>query len=401
MPGSSSSGKTLTVVGGTYVEHCQWPYWREVFGSGVRAACAMAGRGAQIIFHTYANKQQQFYLDGIGASLGFETQSRSSPGRVIFEYQHSLAQPSFSVSDKAIYDLDPLEVEGESILAFGMVEGNPTVRGDWVVFDPQSPQDAVPFDTEGSQAGHLAIVANAAEARKLSSEMDLEVAGNKLLEKAEVVVIKSGPRGALVFTGGPVHRVPLYRTKRTFLIGSGDVFSAAFAYAWAVQRQAPEKAALIASLSTAYYCQTATVPIPSALPSDFHDGPLIAKQQPRAYLAGPFFSPQQLWMAEEARSCLANEGAKVFSPYHDVGFGPMATVAKADLEGLRECDRMLALLDGYDPGTIFEIGYARAIGIPVTIFISTSERLHLTMFTGSGCNVMHDFVSAIYATLWY
>jgi nucleoside 2-deoxyribosyltransferase len=78
----------------------------------------------------------------------------------------------------------------------------------------------------------------------------------------------------------------------------------------------------------------------------------------------------------------------------------MQNVAQADLEGLRNCDRVLALLDGYDPGTIFEIGYARAIGMPVTVFLTSTEEVNLTMFSGSGCNVLHDFVSAVYATIW-
>jgi hypothetical protein len=400
MPDSDPSGRSLAIIGGTYAETCQWPHWAEVFGSGLRAACALSGRRAHVELYTYASSKHRAYLEGLGASLGFTAQAETSPGTFAFGYQHSLARPSFSVSDKSVYELPPLSVEAEAILAYGMLEGQPVFDGDRVVFDPQSPEDATLFNTNESFAAHLAIVANSSEARRLSSESDLQIAGNKLLERAEVVVIKQGPQGALVFTGSGTHHVPAYRTTRTFLIGSGDIFSASFAYAWAVQRQSPEKAAEIASLSTAYYCQTATLPIPAALPVDFHNGPASVGLEPRVYLAGPFFSVSQLWLVEEARSCLGHLGAKVFSPYHDVGLGQMKDVAEADLEGLRSCDRVLALLDGYDPGTIFEIGYARARGIPVTVFLTSEERVNLTMFSGSGCNVLHDFVSAIYATIW-
>jgi hypothetical protein len=400
MPGSGSAQRSLAIVGGTYVEKCHWPYWSEIFGSGLRAACALTGRGAPVVLHTYAADKQRAYVDGIGASLGFTAKADFSPGTVTFEYLHSLARPSFFVSDKQVYDLTPLHVDGESILAFGMIEGNPVVEGDRVVFDPQASEDAVPFEQNKSRAKHLAIVANGVEARKLSNENDLEVAGNKLLENAEVVVVKTGPAGALVFTGGRMHHVPSYRTERAFLIGSGDIFSATFAYAWAVQREAPEAAAHIASLATAYYCQTATVPLPTALPSGFHKGAIPAGRKPYIYLAGPFFSPHQLWLVEEARSCLRELGADVFSPYHDVGLGSSEIVAQADLDALKQCSAVLALLDGFDPGTVFEVGFAQAIWIPVTAFVSSKEQTNLTMFSGSGCKVVHDFASAIYTAVW-
>ncbi|MNV78324.1 Nucleoside 2-deoxyribosyltransferase [compost metagenome] len=62
---------------------------------------------------------------------------------------------------------------------------------------------------------------------------------------------------------------------------------------------------------------------------------------------------------------------------------------------------MLACVDGADPGTVFEIGYARAKSIPV-VALSTApgNDEDLTMIAGSKCVVVRDIASAIYRTAW-
>jgi nucleoside 2-deoxyribosyltransferase-like protein/pfkB family carbohydrate kinase len=400
MPSSSSSRPALAVVGGTYTERCQMPFWSQLFGSGLRAACAVSGRGSIVTLHTYVTESHRLLLASTAASFGVDTMSSPSPGGFEFDYRHSLSQPRIRQTNEGVYELPPLEVNEERVLAFGMLESNPVIHGERVVYDPQSPYEAVPFDQNGSEAAHLAIVSNWGEARKLSRETDIRQAGEKLLENCDVAVIKRGPHGAYVFEQGKMTRVPAFRTRHVFLIGSGDVFSASFAYAWAVEEKDPVNAANFASLATALYCQTKVLPISVPLPTDFRPNEVTVGAQPLIYLAGPFFSPQQLWMVEEARTALMTQGAKVFSPYHDVGFGPPKLVAQKDIEALEKCDRMFALLDGHDPGTVFEVGYARARGMPVTTLIASSDPVHLTMFTGTGCEVFHDFVSAIYNAVW-
>jgi nucleoside 2-deoxyribosyltransferase len=67
---------------------------------------------------------------------------------------------------------------------------------------------------------------------------------------------------------------------------------------------------------------------------------------------------------------------------------------------LERCDRLFAILDGLDAGTIFEIGYARKLGIPVYAYAETVSSEDCKMFTGSGCKLFDDYVTAIYATAW-
>jgi nucleoside 2-deoxyribosyltransferase len=68
--------------------------------------------------------------------------------------------------------------------------------------------------------------------------------------------------------------------------------------------------------------------------------------------------------------------------------------------GLESCDSVLAILNGTDPGTIFEVGYAIAKGKPVTIFSERTPPEDLTMMYGTNCRVYGDFSSAAYNVVW-
>lgn len=89
-----------------------------------------------------------------------------------------------------------------------------------------------------------------------------------------------------------------------------------------------------------------------------------------------------------------------FSPIHEVGEGDMYDVAQADLKGLEDSDVILAILDGLDCGTVFEIGYARALKKPVVVIAEHVDSRHLTMICGSDCDVTDDFTAGIYNAGW-
>jgi hypothetical protein len=402
MSGADSSQQPLTVVGGTYVERSFFPAVGNIYGSGLRAAAAVSKRGTPVEFHTFVSDGRRADLRATAAIFGIELHASAYPETFVFEYLHTLALPSVDplAAPKASARL---EVRCSQVLGFGMMEGNPLIHGNRVVYDPQCPNNPLPFSANGSTAGELAVVCNQKEARLLTGVQDLPEAGRALLQQsnAKVVIIKHGAAGALVFTESNVSTIPAYRNRATSLIGSGDVFSATFAYHWLVLREDPVAAAIVASQSTAFYCATQVLPVPWPLPTSF---PLVAVESERplrrVYLAGPFFAPHELWMVNEARQCLEQQGLEVFSPFHDVGLGHPDVVAKRDLEEIEACDLVFALLDGRDPGTIFEVGYARALKKPVIAFSTSEEKVHLTMFLGSGCDIHHNFVAAIYAAAW-
>lgn len=200
--------------------------------------------------------------------------------------------------------------------------------------------------------------------------------------------------------------VPAYRTDSVWKIGSGDQFAANFAAAWLSQNRSAHDAADIASRATAYYCQhKGSFPNRRAL-DDFNPASIQigscwkSRKYPCVYLAGPFFNLSQLWLVEQARTALLSMGVSVFSPFHDVGPGSAQDVVEKDLEGIKAAHVVLALADGMDSGTVYEIGYARALNIPVVVYSESETIENLKMMEGSGCVLVKDFVSAIYHAVW-
>jgi nucleoside 2-deoxyribosyltransferase len=117
-------------------------------------------------------------------------------------------------------------------------------------------------------------------------------------------------------------------------------------------------------------------------------------------LAGPFFTLAQLWLIEQVRDALMKFGLQVFSPYHDVGHGSADDVVGLDLDAIRGCDLLFAIGDGLDSGTLYEIGYARALDKPVVLYCENESQDSQKMMLGSGCTLVSDYVSAIYKTIW-
>ncbi|WP_299819176.1 PfkB family carbohydrate kinase [uncultured Roseibium sp.] len=269
------------------------------------------------------------------------------------------------------------------------------------VFDPQNADEVLRFRENGSQAEALAIVLNEVELKLAMGDAGEEAARGLIQHsRASVVVIKRGPLGATVVTDGLAAHVPAYAANSIFKIGSGDVFSAIFAQRWGEENKDPVVAADTASRAVASYVETRNTQVNlSALTTILpRPAPDLAS---KIYLAGPFFTLAQRWMVEEARMCLMSLGANVFSPIHDVGsHGDAEYIAKRDLDGLEQCSVVLALLDGEDAGTLFEVGHARRHGIPVVALAETPRPESLTMLQGTGCKIVSDFSTAIYEAIW-
>lgn len=390
----------ITVAGGVYQERCITPDWHQLYGSGGRAAAALTSFGS-VALHTYIGSPEARSLVALAAAFGFEVVPSETTETIGFLYFHPLSVPV--INPASVIPKAALVVNGDTILRFGMLEGDAVVRGRRVVYDPQSAHAPQPFGVNGSRAESLSIVLNRHELVLLTGDPNPESAATELLrrERADVVVVKNGTRGALVAQAdGSINRVPAFQTDFVFSIGSGDVFAAAFAAYWGVEKLSAVAAAELASRVVARYCESRFATVPPAAevrewalePATFRAG--------KVYLAGPFFSMGERWLVEEARSALLSGGLEVFSPLHDVGTGPAEDVAPRDLAGLAECDRMLALADGGDTGTVFEIGYARARGVPVVVLATTLGPEALKMIAGSGCVVIDDFCTAIYKTSW-
>ncbi|MGO9791650.1 MAG: PfkB family carbohydrate kinase [Solirubrobacteraceae bacterium] len=387
----------MIVAGGTYEEICREPASAELAGSGLRAAAVLLSVATSVELASavdVATADEASTLIG-GLNLAARWYDRSEG--VSFTYLTPLSAPI--IGGRHARTSEPLVIEADHALVFGMIEGQPVARARGLVFDPQQPNDLVPLGLQEIQADRLAIVANAGETRVLGAARSVEDGARGLMARtgAEVVVTKQAARGALVTTRERQERVGPHPTSRVWPIGSGDVFAAGFAWAWLEQDASPVEAARTGSRAAAQWCETQRLDLPA---SAFQDAsqPELDVQEGRVYLAGPFFDLGQRWLVNLVRDNLRGLGGEVFSPMHDVGVGD--DIATADLAGLDDCTAVLALLDHSDVGTVFEVGWARRQGKPVIGYAERPDPEGLKMLRGTQVEMHNDLSTAVYRALW-
>jgi nucleoside 2-deoxyribosyltransferase len=406
---------TISVVGGAYGEECAFPRVKVFRGSGGRASSFLASVGCDVTFHTRVGAELHEHFMSIARALNYSLEARDKPQDIWFRYRHPLGKPDIINSSQEDCIDNTWVVNGENLLVFGMLEGRPKVKAKKAVFDPQDGSNAQTFESNGSVADSLAIVLSYSEGVAITNEKKPSKMAEYLLQNspnAEVVIVKCGPQGALVATHSSSSWISSFPTSKVYKVGSGDIFTAAFAYMWMQRQQDPLKAAWFASLATAQYVETTVDRLTPSQLEELEEKAQLQIEKPvlsqpnvipntQVYLAGPFFTSAQQWRIDEARESLKDMGFSVFSPIHDVGPGGAKDVAPADIEAINTSGLMLAIMDDLDPGTIFEIGYARAKDIPVVVVAECVTEKDLTMILGSGCDVTDDFTTGIYAACWH
>ena len=229
----NGSDPAMIVAGGIYQERCLAPNYSALLGSAGRAAAALAQLSSDVCLHGFY--PASFTQDALFAfaPYGVTTVLHESSAVVGFEYLHPLSSPR--IYPTPLPTAQTADVTGDVILRFGCLEGDFRVVGRRVTYDPQSGSAPERFRANGSVAESLALVLNLNELGLMAGNGDVAAAVNRLrdVEQANVVVVKMGVDGALVFDGAsqPV-KIPAYRSSAVNKIGSGDIFSAVFAYQW-------------------------------------------------------------------------------------------------------------------------------------------------------------------------
>ncbi|WP_236960205.1 PfkB family carbohydrate kinase [Methylobacterium durans] len=269
----------MIIAGGCYLEVCTVPRWRRLFGSGGRAAAAVGRLSPGTVLHTYAHRT---WVPDVVSSLhafGVTASVRPIDQRISFSYFHPLSPALLEPAEPTAQA--PLAVSGDIVLRFGFVEGDAVVEARRAVHDPQTGQAAQAFRANGSRAETLAVVLNQGEAEVATGAAGDDVGAALLAaHRADVVVVKRGCEGARVFRaqGAPAD-IPAYRSERVFKIGSGDVFSAAFAHHWGERGLEPAAAADLASRHVAHFVDYHALPLPA--PAE------LGAQAPSPPVAGP------------------------------------------------------------------------------------------------------------------
>lgn len=397
--------REVSIVGGTYRETCYCPFWNELFGSGWRSVWVYRAfcPDVTITYHTVGGVEVAEILKVFSGVDKLKYQLTKAVSTIGFYYNHPLACPLIQGCKDERFMLN---VRGRCVIGFGMMEAQTQIEGEWVVYDPQSPRHPLSFRAQGGKAGHLALVLNESEAKKLSGETELPNIKNTLFDRegCECLVVKCGAKGAIVFSSkeDDGEMVPVFKTSHVWPIGSGDVFTTVFSFFW-FSGLNPVDAARNASKAVAAYCEKSgeIETIPDVLKNEGAFNQLVLPKKGLVYLAGPFFTLREKLFVSECRNLLQAMGAKVFSPYHDVGEGKAEDVAPKDIEKLNECACVFAIVDGLDSGTLFEVGYAVARGKRVVAYVENETEGALKMLKGTGCDIEEDFTTAIYKTYWY
>ena len=119
------------------------------------------------------------------------------------------------------------------------------------------------------------------------------------------------------------------------------------------------------------------------------------------YIAAPFFNPEQLKLVQDIELQLRMDDIEFFSPRLDGTLSEMSgekkeqaipAIFKANIDNIREHNIMIAVLDDYDPGTIFEVGYFTCLkhgDHPASNYQKHFDKILLTLSNHNyGVNVM-------------
>lgn len=103
------------------------------------------------------------------------------------------------------------------------------------------------------------------------------------------------------------------------------------------------------------------------------------------YIAGPFFNDYQTSIIEKIKKTLEDLGIEYFSPKDknkNVEKLPDEKIGKEfrqkifidNCMGMKDCNAAIAVIDDFDKGTIWEMGYLYAIGKPTIAFTDFPDR---------------------------
>ncbi|HHF2952392.1 hypothetical protein NDJ01_18095 [Vibrio sp. HS-50-1] len=308
----------MHIAGGVYRELCSVPVWNTLFGSGGRAAAALSGLTSEVTLYTYLAEEELNslkHIENMGVCLNLVT--RLCP--IAFSYFHPLSTPCIQPERSSLVEHPLIEVVGDAVLRFGFLEGSAKVQGERVVFDPQTWQNQESYYSNGSTAKELAIVLNELELLHKGYGNNVHETAQKVLreERASIVIVKQGPVGSTVFEdNGNVSFIPAYESELVFKLGTGDVFSALFAFYWAKMKLPPVVAADKASRAVSIYSENRLFSFSQSQLEQRE--PLKTRLSRSVCVEGSLDTIGQRYVLEEIKFLLNELGQKAYCPVLDL-----------------------------------------------------------------------------------
>jgi sugar/nucleoside kinase (ribokinase family)/nucleoside 2-deoxyribosyltransferase len=196
----------------------------------------------------------------------------------------------------------------------------------------------------------------------------------------DAALIKCGRWGALAIDTDRAELIPAYLADTVSVIGSGDCFGGAVSARLAAGDSLADAARIGSAAASLFVERSSNIPSrawPDAVEqvrkvrSRWAVNP-AGLERVMMYLAGPWFTVAEALLIDELEATLDNLGVAVISPRRDIGELPSAPtrqqvfeIGRRDYEAIERCDLVVAVLDGNDPGTLMEVGYAAKVGKPM------------------------------------
>jgi len=238
------------------------------------------------------------------------------------------------------------------------------------------------------------------------------------------IVVKMGIGGSIVCPPATTNtiEVPAFLSDFQLTVGAGDAYDAAF-LTTILQADSDETDTLRQAGYTASKVAAAVVEStahdPSAVlsasleDSGFLDGrhPVFLTPERAArfqvYVAGHFHSAPLRLLIEQAAEAVEHLGMRAFVPHRDVGLVGSGGLTpprayQGDIDGLRQSQAIVAVLDGASRGgTFVEIGMAIERGMPI-IAICTDRTLPLSnMILGACSDIVPDVKGIVNPLMLY
>jgi hypothetical protein len=238
-------------------------------------------------------------------------------------------------------------------------------------------------------------------------------------KKVKRILIKENRGGSYYFDmNGTVFEAPAYCVSTAHSVGVGDVYNSVFLSG--INGNQIDKSMNISSLISALYAKTLSYEefkneVRSFLDRkdekcsyDYVRLSWEEKKDKNIYLAAPDFPNVDTSLLKKLFECLKYHGFNPHLPIKENGLVKEDTTPDEryaiyckDVELLKKCDLLIAVLLFNDPGTLVEIGQFKEMGKPVIIFdpYNICTNLFLLYSTSFICKSIDEVISKTYISL--
>lgn len=353
-------------------------------GAGYYAAVAAARQNVKVKFLTVYNSKVEKYFCGACCNMGIDLSDSLDSEEFVFPQYLCRGYEQGEHKESMALMLEPYKLEfnpklpGNCDVLLVFPIGNEIPKrlieeayhaGVPVLLDPKTNRKGI-HQAKAILEFVTCLLVNDEELRLLTEETCEEKAIRFLYEEGvHNIIVKHGARGCSIYQESkePVYQAA-YCSEAVCQLGSGDVFAGYIA------SQLSSSKDIVAVIDRAQ-CVAAHFIEQYNVESILRNAEIDAEQKnrervlndlgKRIYLSAPFFSVAERLLEEQVFNALCSMGFEVYSPLRKKGilnetssFAERKDMFHEELHEIDSSDFLVAIVDGNDMGTAFELGYA-------------------------------------------